>query len=422
MIVGLYGNIDGGSSIPELSAAERLTGGTFNTNGSTQGTILPHRQSSPEASKCGERLVRLRFRAQRVKGLAQRASGVPPPGGIHRIQGIQKGLEGQWQWKSLESLPSDVPSIDYQTTWFGADKDHRLYHCDADQSSSLSSTRLPFPLISLPQAAFLQHKRIESGEEDHTDYGSSFANRTASTTISSLSSPISPYIAHRACLGNTWGETGSSCTPNQAVELLHNGTGRSTGKKSHDDNADNMLTCVAEHYNLNRSGSSIALIDRKCCPTILSRPGEGEGRNTLSVSPRNRIPKMLRLQDTCLEHGSPFDEPKRYPQSALFTDSETRIIESARKDILHRRRCSVLEQKRVDRIYRCTVFVSIIFPFAALLALFGILDTTLLWYTKGQISSFNGQQRSLLRRLLLVQVVLYTALAVALVVYFATSH
>lgn len=131
---------------------------------------------------------------------------------------------------------------------------------------------------------------------------------------------------------------------------------------------------------------------------------------------------MLPLQSAFHEHDGGFDQPKLFPHAGLFTDSEARIIDSAREDILQRRRCSVQEQTRVDRIYRYTVFVSIIFPFAALLALFGILDTTVLWYTKGQIHSFNERQRSSLKRLLLVQIIMYTALAVTLAVHFATVH
>ncbi len=52
--------------------------------------------------------------------------------------------------------------------------------------------RLPFPLISLPEAAKLQKGRIERGEEDHTDPGSSFVTRACSETRSTISSTNSP--------------------------------------------------------------------------------------------------------------------------------------------------------------------------------------------------------------------------------------
>lgn len=57
---------------------------------------------------------------------------------------------------------------------------------------------LPFPLISLPEAAMLQYFRRERGEEDHTDLPSSFAAKARSarsgtvSTISTRNSPLTP--------------------------------------------------------------------------------------------------------------------------------------------------------------------------------------------------------------------------------------
>lgn len=53
--------------------------------------------------------------------------------------------------------------------------------------------RLPFPLISLPEAAKLQRVRIERGEEDHTDPSSSFVTKAYSETRSTISSTNSPH-------------------------------------------------------------------------------------------------------------------------------------------------------------------------------------------------------------------------------------
>lgn len=61
---------------------------------------------------------------------------------------------------------------------------------------------LPFPLISLPEAARLQYFRRERGEEDHTDSAGSFAAKARSArsgTLSTMSSllgpatPLSPF-------------------------------------------------------------------------------------------------------------------------------------------------------------------------------------------------------------------------------------
>lgn len=54
---------------------------------------------------------------------------------------------------------------------------------------------LPFPLVSLPEAAMLQYFRRERGEEDHTDPASSFAAKARSArsgTVSTLSSLVGP--------------------------------------------------------------------------------------------------------------------------------------------------------------------------------------------------------------------------------------
>ncbi len=59
-------------------------------------------------------------------------------------------------------------------------------------NGSIGIPRLPFPLISLPEAAKLQKSRIERGEEDHTDPASSFVTRAYSETRSTISSTNSP--------------------------------------------------------------------------------------------------------------------------------------------------------------------------------------------------------------------------------------
>lgn len=52
--------------------------------------------------------------------------------------------------------------------------------------------QLPFPLISLPEAAMLQHFRRERGEEDHTEPSGSFISRQRHGTVSTLASSYCP--------------------------------------------------------------------------------------------------------------------------------------------------------------------------------------------------------------------------------------
>lgn len=51
---------------------------------------------------------------------------------------------------------------------------------------------LPFPLVSLPEAAMLQYFRRQRGEEDHTDPAGSFAGRKRHGTFSTISSSNGP--------------------------------------------------------------------------------------------------------------------------------------------------------------------------------------------------------------------------------------
>ena len=93
--------------------------------------------------------------------------------------------------------------------------------------------RLPFPLISLPEAAMLQRIRRARGEEDHTVSGGSFISRTWSGTASTASSsqfPRTPLSTYFDC--QTWS---SYRSPLIAPESAHcanqlNGYRRTTGK------------------------------------------------------------------------------------------------------------------------------------------------------------------------------------------------
>lgn len=115
------------------------------------------------------------------------------------------------------------------------------------------------------------------------------------------------------------------------------------------------------------------------------------------------------------------EQPSRPLHDGIFSPSESYLIESAREDILLRRRCSYIGRQQLNTIFQCTMAVSIVCPLAGLLALFGVLDSTIAWRTKGEIQSFTKGQRANLKRLLLVQVILYTTLATTLAIYFSVG-
>lgn len=107
---------------------------------------------------------------------------------------------GRFRWSRIrENLGRDPPktplTIFDQPLYrrgimgkFGSQKSSHVPHDDF----LAKIPRLPFPLISLPEAAMLQYFRRERGEEDHTDPSVSFAARGRSGTASTISTSNLP--------------------------------------------------------------------------------------------------------------------------------------------------------------------------------------------------------------------------------------
>lgn len=152
--------------------------------------------------------------------------------------------------RSFESLHSEISldSVKPRQSRPKATLNHHAYSVETRGDSTIDSTdqnclsaqnncgadipRLPFPLISLPQAARLQHIRRERGEEDHTDHGSSFMSRVASRTISTISSSTSPRTPLSNSLEAAFGECATKLTPAGGVHYLHQGPPQSPCKHS----------------------------------------------------------------------------------------------------------------------------------------------------------------------------------------------
>lgn len=146
---------------------------------------------------------------------------------IRRISSSLDGITQGWRLTSqdyemhnirgsFDSLASSNSSDDFHngTHWDssptvnfhqGEDrKDYQRRISDADNMTSPNIPRLPFPLISLPEAAKLQHVRRERGEEDHTEPGSSFVARGFSETISTISASTSPRTPRSVLLPSNY--------------------------------------------------------------------------------------------------------------------------------------------------------------------------------------------------------------------------
>lgn len=109
----------------------------------------------------------------------------------------KQGNQDPFRWSRIrENLGRDPPKTSLNVF------DHPLYRAGISEPQRLPKPthtphdeflthipRLPFPLISLPEAAMLQHFRRNRGEEDHTEPAAVFAMKAKNATMSTLSSP-----------------------------------------------------------------------------------------------------------------------------------------------------------------------------------------------------------------------------------------
>lgn len=105
----------------------------------------------------------------------------------------------------------------------------------------------------------------------------------------------------------------------------------------------------------------------------------------------------------------------------FFSPSEARIIDTAREDIMHRRRHSREDRGRLGTIFVCIFAFTIIFPPIGLLAIIGVFDTTISWYTRGGMHTLTDGQRSVLKKQLMIEGIAYGVLVVILAVHFSVG-
>ncbi|OAA54450.1 hypothetical protein ISF_08378 [Cordyceps fumosorosea ARSEF 2679] len=275
-------------------------------------------------------------------------------------------------------------------------------------NGSVGIPRLPFPLISLPEAAKLQKIRIQRGEEDHTDPAISFVTRAHSekrSTVSSTNSPRTPrsVLFPHSQMGSSrdrlekpsptyslWGSPRSYGLSNESIErisslLLLGGQRRSQVLKIPDPRSSYWDSADEEF--------------RQVAPKLLRLRG-------FSASTRERRAK---------------DSPPQLKQS-LFSASETRLMESARADILFRRRYAQDCEKRLSAVFVSVVLLSVVFPVAGLIALYGAFNSTTSWCTHGEIGHFTVRQRTVLKRVLFAELAAYMCLVIILAVYFSVEQ
>ncbi|KAK0384121.1 hypothetical protein NLU13_8210 [Sarocladium strictum] len=259
--------------------------------------------------------------------------------------------------------------------------------------------QLPFPLISLPEAAMLQHFRRERGEEDDTEPSGSFISRTRRGTVSTVAStyrPGTPGIYHH--------DSFDAVVPPLPPPLpCFDGPRRRT----FDDSMTDGPTHSSGIFRTPHSSQGTSLPNSSWYRTMgydsTSLLGDGAPRHHTMSGLRGRRPKM---------------QPMMIEEPGYFGPSQVDLI-SAREDILFRRDMDEIHDRRQRKVFILVLFLAIPFPFIGVLALWRMFDSTVSWYTYGMRHRLTYEQRVMLKYQLAVEVVLYPVLVIVLTVVFS---
>ncbi|KAG9256058.1 uncharacterized protein F5Z01DRAFT_672699 [Emericellopsis atlantica] len=267
--------------------------------------------------------------------------------------------------------------------------------------------RLPFPLVSLPEAALLQHFRRERGEEDHTENGSSFSAKARSVTLSSVTSsqpltPQSPFFDYREAL-----KRGSLPFPATTLPPSRlRGTSRWTA--STDDGTEMPELSPAHFRTVNTNPAA---------PHTPCKPWYKSGSSDSWAILGDRLPifhsrPMAAGDKMVYDHAATDHRPIFHHADAMST---------AREHMMLRRRSSTKDQRREEAIFLGVVALTACFPPIGILALNGQFDATISWFTHGELHEFSRAQRRVLQQQLLAVCLIYPTLVISLSVYFAVS-
>ncbi|KAF4459418.1 hypothetical protein FALBO_13825 [Fusarium albosuccineum] len=274
--------------------------------------------------------------------------------------------------------------------------------------------KLPFPLISLPEAAMLQFFKRERGEEDHTDDAHAFLKRSSATGTANTSfgpqtpSPNEPNFASGS---------GDQSLP-LPIPARHPQRANQVQRRS---NSQDTVTgrffeslaspsAILDSPPATHPRSDNVRGGRSGLPEDFTTFYDGLPRlNGFSASTRNRR----------AGHGRAAYGPA---DGSLFTQSETELIGATRQEILFRRSQSDVEDIRERNIFMGIMILTFLFPFIGLLALWGKFDSAISWLTHGEKHRLTKDQRGTLKQQLLVEAVIYPVLIITLSVYYSTHH
>ncbi|KAM0344431.1 hypothetical protein ACHAPU_007615 [Fusarium lateritium] len=269
--------------------------------------------------------------------------------------------------------------------------------------------RLPFPLVSLPEAQMLQRFKRQRGEEDHTQSASDFAARGRSYTLSTANSPClpkTPSPPQRSFWTTSPGNEVTRPAPAHHRQRLR----QVFRRRDSSERISHMLI------------SSSAILDTPppTDPKSSTQRVWYRGPQTEVSTPRTVWPEARdffssndNLQAGRLQPGweTPIERP--------FTRAETRLIEEAREDMLRHRQHADIVAKRGKTVFMWIMILTLFFPFIGPIALYGKLNSTISWYTHGEMQCLTRDQHGTLKQQLIVEAVIYPALIISLSVYYS---
>ncbi|KAL3606094.1 hypothetical protein FPOAC2_01048 [Fusarium poae] len=268
---------------------------------------------------------------------------------------------------------------------------------------------LPFPLISLPEAQMLQRFKRQRGEEDHTESARNFAARGRSNTISTAASPGLPVTPsppkRRFWAISPRGDIARPAPTHQPQGLRQRFRRRDSSERISEILVSSSAILDTPPSTKPKSSTHRAWY-RGLQPSFSTpRVGQTQPRG-FSSSMRSRQTSRFQPDFEPLD-GSP------------FTLAETRLIEEARENMFYHRQRTDMIAERGKRLFIWIMILTLFFPFIGPVVLYGKLNSTISWYTHGEIQCLTQDQRGILKQQLVVEAVLYTALIIALSVHYS---
>ncbi|KAL7908685.1 hypothetical protein GGI35DRAFT_469640 [Trichoderma velutinum] len=268
----------------------------------------------------------------------------------------------------------------------------------SDDSANVFS-RLPFDLIDLKEAAKCYGSQRYRNAED----ANSFAERARLGPLwSGSSTEAGPSSSGAYRLGGS--DNPSVERPSTAVfrdQVTHS---RPTAEFDLIDNTPTPSSAIL--------GSLRSRANLRPKPAQESRFGHFRAAAALGA-------KCLRIKAPPPETENDQQWATRNETGGVLTPSEADLIESARGEIMERRRCPEETERKRRILFICILASSIVFPLIGLLALVGRFDSTVCWYALGETQGFSKEQRGMLLQQLLVEIFVYTIVIVFMALHFS---